>query len=216
MTMDATAGGGSSRRDFLRRGALATGAVWAAPTLINVGPRAFAGATASPPGFERTCLGGGGILYRARWEADANEDTSLFDEEESDGVFIDADEPLGNGACDPPTEWEDDSVLSLSQLLGDDETEYRYVMAGDSATGLTATINDDETVTFTLPEGCLLLAYAGKGGSAGDGDEACSDFRDDEYTEELNSFTVPLPENGNGVSNVSFVFCCDEPAPVDP
>lgn len=193
-------GHGTSRRDFIKKSALATGAVWAAPAILNVGPAAFG---ASGTG---DCPPEGLAIFKYNLAQD--DDVASF--EVTDKLIEPGKKHPYNTGCGFPG-----SEADVNTAIGNGKV---VVSGGGSmasidgmAIGVVETLgaNGKYQVTFTIPAKCELRSVQAKAGSPNQNDPSnCDTVLSPDY--DNNMFTVGLP--AKDVSNVSVLLCCT-PAP---
>lgn len=197
---DPTAHDGSSpattRRDFIRNSALATGALWAAPAILNVGPAAF-GAEGS--GRTMACSDEGLRIFRYKLSSGPNQ-PGRFDV--TTRPVTPGEPHLYDRGCGLPGTIADVNTAIANGGVVVSSTNTSATIDGGAIGVTEATVDGTKRVTFTIPRGCDLLDVQAKGGR----DEAveCDTILSPDVAN--NRFTIALPTRN--VQFVTVLLCC--------
>ena len=181
MSDDIETTGGLDRRDFIKRGAVVGGLVWAAPLVQSLGSPAFA--QEGTLGGEEEC----DDFYNFKIDGVNESGGTPFFDECTIGVGDD---------CEPTVHWEDaDQCVGQG---GNWDPGTRTLSINFTHGLLSVTFGENfRSATITLPDNCELLAGDAKAGAEPSGG-GCFPFEDDGTISDL----------PHAISHIIGTICC--------
>lgn len=148
MSEDIEATGGLDRRDFIKRGAVVGGLVWAAPLVQSLGSPAFA--QEGTVGGEEECDDFYNFKIEGNW------------------AFVECTIGQGDEQC-TPAHWEQGAGQCVTHVLYNGTTRTLTGSIGTHGTMTVVFSADGKVATISLPAGCDFLSGDAKAGSTQSG-----------------------------------------------